>query len=184
MATNPESFTAWMKRMDVATNGNFRKVVRLMKYYKVHRGSFNGVKSVILTTLLGNQVDELAAAVNPSRYSDIPTTLVDLVTRLDEYLQQHETMPSVPNPGGDGTNFDRRWEQSTYTNFRQRMAKAAQDMRAAAAEIDYDKSVKAWQEIFGDKFSPGGTSSTASISFPPSPATPLGAVSGRSGKSG
>lgn len=182
--TSPQGFTDWIKRMDDATNGNFRKVVRLMKHYKVHRGSFNGVKSVVLTTLLGNQVDECATAFNPSRYSDIPTTLVELVTALDVYLQANETKPTLPNPGGDGTNFDHRWTQETYSNFRDRISAAAAAMKLAAAETDYDKSVAAWQGIFGDAFKPGGSSTSSRISFPSGTPAPLGAVSGRSGKSG
>jgi hypothetical protein len=182
--TCPEGFTDWIEDMDDATNGNFRKVVRLMKYYKVHRGSFNGVKSVVLTTLLGNQVDALATAFDPSRYPDIPRTLVELVTALDVYLQANETKPTLLNPGGDGTNFDHRWTQETYSNFRNRISTVAAAMKAAAAETDHDKSVAAWQGIFGDGFKPGGSSRSALISFPLSTPAPLGAVSGRSGKSG
>ena len=66
---NDASFYAWVrtiirhkiavKRRDELTNRHFRKVVRLMKYLKQERGSFNGVRSVVLTTLLGQQVTEL-----------------------------------------------------------------------------------------------------------------------------
>lgn len=179
-ASNPQGFTDWITRMDAATNGNFRKVVRLMKYYKVHKGSFGGVKSVILTTLLGQQVDEYVAGIDPSRYSDVPTTLVDLVWKLDEYLAANPTKPSVANPSGDGTSFDHRWTQETYDNFAARMAVAATNMKAALAETDFDKSVKAWQKVFGDSFQPEPSRSN------PLPATTgaLGSVSGRSGKSG
>lgn len=179
-ATSPQGFTDWIKRMDAATNGNFRKVVRLMKYYKVHKGSFGGVKSVILTTLLGQQVNEYIAGIDPTRYADIPTTLVDLVEKLAEYLAANPTMPSIPNPSGDGTTFDHRWTQETYSHFAGRMAVAAENMRTAIDETDFDKSVAAWQEVFGDCFQPQPERST------PIPATsgPLGSVSSRSGKSG
>ncbi|HNI35130.1 MAG TPA: hypothetical protein PLV93_07000 [Microthrixaceae bacterium] len=180
-SSNPQGFTDWIKRMDAATNGNFRTVVRLMKYYKVHKGSFGGVKSVILTTLLGEQVNEWAAGIDPTRYSDIPTTLVDLVEKLDEYLRNHPIKPSLPNPSNDGTNFDHRWTQETYSHFAGRMAVAAADMRAALDEPDFEKSVTAWQKIFGDGFQPSPSK--------PNPVAPpttgaLGSLSGRSGKSG
>jgi hypothetical protein len=178
--SSPQGFTDWIKKMDAATNGNFRKVVRLMKYYKAHKGSFGGVKSVILTTLLGQQVNEYIADIDPTRYADIPATLVDLVEKLAKYLAANPIMPSIPNPSGDGTTFDHRWTQETYTHFAGRMAVAAENMRAAIDEPDFDKSVAAWQEVFGDCFQPQPERST------PIPATtgPLGSVSSRSGKSG
>ena len=60
-STDPEAFSDWVARRDELTDKHFREVVRLMKYLRDERGSFNGVKSVILTTVLGLQVTELAA---------------------------------------------------------------------------------------------------------------------------
>src|SRR5215210_3824431 len=56
--TNPQGFTAWMKDKDSMANGNLRKVIRLMKYLRNHRNSFTGTRSILLTTLLGEQVTE------------------------------------------------------------------------------------------------------------------------------
>jgi hypothetical protein len=180
-STAPEAFTAWIKRRDEITNGNFRKVVRLMKYYKVHRGSFNGVPSIILTTLLGEQVSEVKPVIDPDCYKNIPSTLLTIVADLDTYLQNRPTMPTVVNPGGDGTTFDHRWEQPTYTNFRDRMHTCAQKMAEANEEVDAEKSMKLWQDIFGDKFKPVATPTTNS-KYEAGAAT--AAAASRSGKSG
>jgi len=47
-STDPTAFADWVKRRDELTSGHFRRVVRLMKYLRNERGSFDGVKSVIL----------------------------------------------------------------------------------------------------------------------------------------
>lgn len=43
--TNPQGFAAWMNERDTITNGNFRKVVRLMKFLRDHKNSFTGTRS-------------------------------------------------------------------------------------------------------------------------------------------
>ncbi len=183
-STDPQGFTAWVKRRDELTGNEFRRVVRLMKYLKRERGSFNGVKSVILTTLLGSQITELDA-LDPSRFSNLPTALLNIVEALDAWLPT--TKPSIANPNGDGTTFDHRWTPETYRNFRDRIHTIAADMRSAFDEPDAQKSVAAWQELFGDKFTPP-TPKAATSSANPFNATAAGATTAaaasRSGRSG
>ena len=168
-STNPQGLTDWVKRRDQLTGGQYRRVVRLMKYLRNERGSFDGVKSVILTTVLGLQVTDASSLV-PGRYTNVPTALVNIVEDLDRWLQARPRKPSLPNPAGDGTNFDHRWEESTYRNFRDRIHSIAAAMRAAYNEPDSAKSAKAWRDLFGDKFNPpSGKSSSSKVL----PATPL-----------
>ena len=167
-STNPQGLTDWVKRRDQLTGRQFRRVVRLMKYLRNERGSFDGVKSVILTTVLGLQVTE-ASALTPDKYANTPTALVNMVEDLDRWLQDHPCMPSLANPAGDGTNFDHRWTEVTYTNFRDRIHSIAVAMRAAYDEPDAAKSTKAWSELFGDKFNPPPSRSRSSRT----PAVPI-----------
>ena len=152
-STNPQGLTDWVKRRDQLTGGQYRRVVRLMKYLRNERGSFDGVKSVILTTVLGLQVTDASALV-PGRYTNVPTALVNIVEDLDRWLQDRPYKPSLSNPAGDGTNFDHRWEEPTYRNFRDRIHSIAAAIRAAYDEPDPAKSAKAWRDLFGDKFNP------------------------------
>ena len=135
-----------------------------MKYYKVHRNRFNGVRSIILTTLLGEQVSATAVAIDPTCYGNLPTTLLTIVSDLNRYLQARPTKPSILNPAGDGTTFDHRWDQSTYSNFRDRMKVCSEKMEAAAAETDPERSMKLWQDIFGPTFKPLSSTTSGSSS--------------------
>jgi hypothetical protein len=183
-STDPQGFTNWVKRRDELTGNQFRGVVRLMKYVKRERGSFNGVRSVILATVLGEQVTEFDA-VNPSRFSNLPTALLNIVDDLDRWLDARPSKPSIANPSGDGTTFDHRWTAETYLNFCVRIHTIAGDMRSAYHEPDPDKSAAAWRKLFGDKFQPLASKSSASSSNPYSvPGGAAAAGSWRSGRSG
>lgn len=180
--TNPQGFTDWMKEKDSLANGNLRKVIRLMKFLRDHKSSFTGTRSILLTTLLGEQITELRTLLDPSYYTNVPTTLLHVVKDLDTWLQAHPTKPSIPDPSGSGFTFDHRWNQATYSYFRDRIHVHAAEIEEAYDEEDKDRSVKLWQDIFGNGFKAPATSSS-SAKFPA--ATPAVATTvGRAGRAG
>lgn len=180
--TNPQGFTNWMKNKDALAKGNLRKIIRLMKYLRDHKNSFTGTRSILLTTLLGEQVTELRTLLDPSYYSDVPTTLLHLVKDLDAWLQARPTKPSIPDPSGSGVTFDHRWEQATYSYFRDRIHVHAAEIEEAYEEKNKERSIELWQGIFGDGFKAPATSSS-SAKFPAATPAAVSTV-GRSGRAG
>ncbi|OBB66394.1 SMODS domain-containing nucleotidyltransferase [Mycolicibacterium monacense] len=186
--TNPQGFTDWMKKQDSIASGNLRKVIRLMKYLRDHKNSFTGTRSVLLTTMLGEQVTDLRKLLDPSYYSNVPTTLLHVVQDLDTWLQANPIKPSIADPSGSGVTFDHRWgpdpesAQATYSYFRDRIHVHAADIEAAYEEKDKDRSVQLWQNIFGDGFKAPATT-TASAKFPAATSAADSTV-GRSGRAG
>ncbi|WP_371791833.1 nucleotidyltransferase [Streptomyces sp. NBC_01471] len=163
--TNSQGFTTWMRTQDQSAQGNLRKVIRLMKFLRDHKGSFTGTRSVILTTLLGNQVCESKKFADPGYYRDVPTALLHIVSDLDTYLQANVIKPLVADPSGSGVTFDHRWEQSTYSYFRERIHKHAAEIRNAYDAEDKDTSLRLWQDLFGPAFKAPVTA-TSSAKFP------------------
>lgn len=180
--TNPQGFTDWMKQKDSTANGNLRKVIRLMKYLRDHKNTFTGTRSILLTTLLGEQVTSLRTLLNPGYYSNVPTTLLHVVKDLDDWLQARPMKPSIADPSGSGVTFDHRWEQSTYSYFRDRVHAHAAEIEEAYNEPDKDRSAALWQGIFGDGFK-APTTSSGSLKFPVA-APEAASTVGRSGRAG
>ncbi|MGH2532377.1 MAG: nucleotide-binding domain-containing protein [Thermomicrobiales bacterium] len=159
--SNPEGYTAWIDERQRATSGSFIKVVRLLKYLRDFKNTFS-CKSIILTTLLGEQVNEIEAMLDPDRYKDVPTTLNTLLTKLADALPP--TMPAVMDPAGTGDNFTDRYKEGwNYENFRTQMKYYAERVKEAYDETDREESIAAWQAIFGDQFKPGSLAKVAAI---------------------
>ncbi|MCC5581786.1 nucleotidyltransferase [Microtetraspora sp. AC03309] len=180
--TNPEGFTSWMHTQDNVADGNLRKVIRLFKYLRDHKNSFTGTRSIILTTLLGNRVDPIKKLTDPGYYGNVPTALLHIISDLDAYLQANVAKPSVPDPSGSGVTFDHRWDQTTYSYFRDRVHAHAADIKAAYVEPNKETSVRLWRALFGDGFKAPESQSNGS-KFP----TGIGAATttvGRSGRAG
>ncbi len=160
--TDPEAFNAWLLERNAITKNHLVEVIRLVKYIRDTKGF--SIKSVVLTTLLGERVSEAKVWGDAGYYADMPTTLLHVVSDLDEYLQQNPTLPWIADPSGTGENFGDRWTQEGYASFRDRLHTYAAAIAKAYAEPDAATSVELWQKIFGSGFSPPpATASSANL---------------------
>ena len=147
--TDGTGYRDWFNEKNRITGGNLKRVVRLLKHLRDHKNSFTA-KSILLTTLAGNTIkssDEGTTAV-----STVADTLETVLSRMNDYLQQHPNMPEIKNPVLPAENFNRHWDQRRYSNFRNRVQSYVQTAKQANAEPSTEKAIKLWQELFGDKF--------------------------------
>jgi hypothetical protein len=149
---DPERFTSWLHQKDSRAHGNLRKTIRLLKYVR-DRGSAFEVPSVILTSLVGRQVNMGWDLVG--RFDSVSNTFRTLLASLDSYLQLHSSVPAIRDPAGTGTRFDHRWSQREYGDLRDWIHEYSAIARAAYRDQRRDRSLAAWQEIFGDDFGHG-----------------------------
>jgi hypothetical protein len=159
--SDPEAFSEWIDERQRVSSGTFIKVVRLIKYLRDYKNTFTCV-SIILTTLLGNEVNEIEASFSPALYADVPSALVTVLGKLASSLPS--TMPAVMDPAGTGDNFTDRYGNSwNYENFRDCMILYADKAKKAYDETDRETAIKLWREIFGDDFKPGELESAAKM---------------------
>ena len=147
--TDGIGYRDWFNEKNRITGRNLKRVVRLLKHLRDHKNSFTA-KSILLTTLAGNTIkssDEGTAAV-----STVADTLETVLSRMNDYLQQHPNMPVIKNPVLPSEDFNRHWDQRRYANFRNRVQSYAQTAKQAKAEPSAEKAIKLWQELFGDEF--------------------------------
>ena len=144
-----DGFGDWFNEKSRITDGNLKRVVRLLKFLRDHKNSFTA-ESILLTTLAGNTIkasDEEREAV-----STVADTLVTVLTRMDDYLQRHPSMPEVKNPVLDTEDFSQHWDQQKYANFRDGVNSYALTAKMAKKELNGEKAIKLWRELFGDTF--------------------------------
>lgn len=149
--TDPEGFNAWLDMQNRIAGGHLVEVIRLFKYLRDFKGTF-GIKSVILTTLLGGAVNFINTLNDSAYYGDMPTALLHIGKDLDSYLQATPDLPLIADPSCPGEDFNHRWDQEGYSNFRNKLHYYVGKIDAAYAEQDKAKSLSLWQEVFGTDF--------------------------------
>lgn len=168
--TNPSGFSDWLREKDELTNRNLRKVLRLLKYLRDHQNAFD-LKSVLLTTMVGNIVEQWQTAGDPDHYKDVSTTLVHLVEALDAWLQSCWTKPTLLDPSCPSTSFDHRWTDPQFEAFKDKVHKLAPKLRAAYDTVGVPDSIIAWQDVFGPSF-PSSLQSRAAATASAGPIEP------------
>lgn len=146
--TDGTGYRDWFIQKNSITNGYLRKTTKLLKYLRDHKRTFTA-KSILLTTLIGKQVGGPEDAVN---FRDIPGSLQTVTNRLNEFLQQYPTMPSIRNPALEEEEFNRHWDQKKYENFRDKFNSYNDKINEAIKEQNHNKSIDKWRDIFGDDF--------------------------------
>ncbi|NQE65343.1 cyclic GMP-AMP synthase DncV-like nucleotidyltransferase [Caulobacter sp. RHG1] len=149
--TEPGLYTNWLIERNGWTGGNgLRKVTRLLKYLRDIKTTFT-CPSVLLTTLLGNQIN-IFDQYSTSAFTDTPTALKTIVGRLDDWLQGNPTLPTVVNPVLTSEVFSAAWDDTKYANFRDKIHTYREWIDDAYNEADRDESIGKWQRVFGEEF--------------------------------
>lgn len=159
--TDPEGYTAWLDERNRITNGNLIKAIRLLKWLRDYKQTFT-CKSVILNVLLAGRVNDINLLSDPNYYSDLPTTLVHLMEDLDSYLAAYpDYMPRIEDPTCPEVDYNHRWDNDQYLNFRSKINYYASKARAAYEEENKTESIKLWRELFSEQFAPDAVKSLA-----------------------
>lgn len=147
--TDGTGYRDWFNEKTRITNGNLKLVTRLLKFLRDHKGNFS-VKSILLTTLIGNNV--YATDESGEDFKDIPTSLKTISNRINSFLQANVFMPEICNPVLDSEFFTRHWDQDKYSHFRDMFDLYNSKINEAFDAKDHNTSVKKWRELFGDNF--------------------------------
>ena len=145
--TDGTGYRQWLSDKTSYTNGELKRITRLMKYLRDHKDNFS-VKSILLTTMLGNSVD----SVLQSECTDTPTALLKIISSLNTTLKNNPQMPVIENPVLPGEDFNRHWDQAKYENFCDKISIYYEKMKDAYEDEDHNSSIRKWRKVFGDKF--------------------------------
>ncbi len=158
--TDGRGFRDWFNQKNRVTGGDLKLVTRLLKYLRDHKRTFTA-PSILLTTMIGNRVYDWEG---DTHFKTLPTALLTVISRIDEFVQAHPDMPEIYNPVLPQESFTRHWDQTKYSHFRDMVSSYARRIRDAYLDDDERTSVKKWRDLFGDEF--GSLDAAASVGAP------------------
>ena len=147
--TDGTGYRDWLNEKDKISRGQVKRVTKLLKYLRDHKGNFE-VKSILLTTLVGLHVYE--NEVGSPTYRDTPTALRAISNRIDAFLQSNLRLPAIRNPALRSETFDRRWSQEKYSQFRGMFHVYNNRINKAFDATNHATTVAHWRRLFGKNF--------------------------------
>ena len=146
--TDGTGFRDWFNEKNGITNGNLKLVTRLLKYLRDHKKTFTA-PSVLLTTLIGNTVDDRE---DDGQFKTLPDALQTVISRIDDFLRSRPIMPEIRNPALPSETFTRHWDQAKYSHFRDMVSSYANRIKESYCDDDEESSIRKWRGLFGDGF--------------------------------
>ena len=146
--TDGTGFRDWFNEKNRISNGNLKLVTRLLKYMRDHKRTFTA-PSILLTTLIGNTVHDCEG---DAQFKTLPDALLTVISRIDELLRSHPSMPEIRNPALPSEPFTRHWDQAKYSHFRDMVASFAKRIKDAYSDADEESSIRKWRDLFGNGF--------------------------------
>lgn len=160
--TSPLAYTDWVVGKNAAAEGNdLKKVTRLLKYLRDIKQNFT-CPSFLFTTLVGSHI--YGSDKGTAAFADTPTCLKTIMGRLDNWLQSNVYLPEIRNPVLLTEVQSRIWDQTQYSNFREKINLYRKWIDDAYAEPDRDEAIGKWQRVFGEKFAAGEAKEAARVS--------------------
>ena len=160
--TDGTGYRDWLNKKARITNGHLKRVTRLLKYMRDHKGNFTA-PSILLTTLIGNSVNDNEGDAN---FKTVPDTLKTVCNRINAFLQANPFMPEIRNPVLPEETFTRHWDRAKYLNFRDKFKIYNNQINDAFNETDPRKSVQKWRKLFGDGFGASKSSNSGAYIAP------------------
>ena len=147
-ATDGTGYRDWFNEQTRITHGNLKRVTRLLKFLRDHKGNF-AAKSILLTTLIGRTV---WSEQDAEHFKTVPDALKAVSNRLNDFLQANLSKPVVSNPALPTEDFTRHWTQENYDNLRKQFDIYNDRINSAFSEPRHDDSIDKWRKVFGDGF--------------------------------
>ena len=146
--TDGTGYRDWFNEKTRITHGNLKRVTRLLKFLRDHKGNFTA-KSILLTTLIGMMV---YGEEDREYFKSVPDALKTVSNRINDFLQSHPSMPTIMNPVLPEEDFNRHWDQVKYDNFREKFAIYNKKINEAYGATEHKDIVDKWRAVFGDDF--------------------------------
>ncbi len=146
--TDGTGYRDWLNEKTRITSGNLKRVTRLLKFLRDHKGNFTA-KSILLTTLIGKTV---LGEYDAKNFNSVAEALKTVSNRINKFLQDNPTMPTVNNPVLPSEDFTRHWDEKKYKHFRKMFDIYNTRINEVCDATEHNDSVKKWRKVFGDKF--------------------------------
>lgn len=176
--TNPPRHTAWTTEQNKASDGRFKPLVKLMKWWRRENPTVSKrPKGFVVECFVAESYDPKQA-----NYAELFLGTLEGIVSKYQWNIALKTVPFVSDPGVPGNSVTAGMSFDAFEGFYNKAKAHAALGREALAESDDDKALAKWRAIFGQRFPANGRSKALSLlseavvpgalSFPNRPVVP------------
>lgn len=145
--TNPPEHTRWSSERNTVFNGRFKKLVKLLKWWRREHPSGKRPKGFVLEVLVA-----MHAPNDETHYGE---AFAQLLANIHGTYAQQAAMgqkPFIPDPAAPGNDILSKVTVAQWKDFIEKVRVHADYARRAQDEEDMEEATRLWRNVFGDRF--------------------------------
>jgi predicted nucleotidyltransferase len=145
--TNPPYHTRWSAEQNTLFGGRFKKLVKLMKWWRRTNPTGKRPKGFVLEVLVSQHMPQ-----NEMHLGEAFATLLEGIYNSYATLASLDMKPVIPDPAIPGNDILAKVTLAQWKDFLERVRVHANYARRAQEESDMDEATRLWRKVFGDRF--------------------------------
>ena len=148
LETNPPRHTLWTTEISDSSNGTFKPLVKLFKWWRRENPTISKrPKGFVIECLVAENMD-----YSEDNYEELFLSTLENILYNYKTSIQVKTVPFIEDPGVSGNSVTDGMAFEAFEGFYNKAKSHLEIGRQAQQEEDLEKELKLWREIFGDRF--------------------------------
>lgn len=148
LVTNPPGHTVWTTEVNKASDGYFKPLVKLMKWWRRLNPTISKrPKGFVIECIVAECMD-----YQENQYADLFLGTLETIVSRYAVDVAYGRVPLIPDPAVPGNYVTTGMTFDAFEGFYNKAKAHAELGRCAQAETDPVKSLTMWREIFGVRF--------------------------------
>ena len=159
LQTNPPRHTSWSTEVNQDTEGRFKKLVKLTKWWRrENRTISKRPKGFVVECIVAECMDRVE-----TQYVELFLGMLEAIVDRYRAFINLDIVPHIDDPGVPGNSVTAGITAASFRGFYNKVQDHAELGRQAQREEDSDKALTMWREIFGDRFPAAGGQASRSL---------------------
>jgi hypothetical protein len=162
LETNPPRHTSWTTEMNTVSGGRFKPLVKLMKWWRRHNPTIARKPKGFIIECITAECMEL----EETSYAELFVGTLEQIVSRYQYSIAIGQVPMIQDPGVSTNSVTRKLSFEAFEGFYNKAKAHAKLGREAINELDEEKALTKWRQIFGDRFPAPPSSTNKSLLAP------------------
>jgi len=146
--TNPPKHTEWTTEVNTDSEGRFKPLVKLMKWWRRQNPTIaKKPKGFVIECIAAECMDK-----NEKQYDELFVGTLEKVAEKYAFYIGLRMVPHIEDPGVPGNSVTNGITFDAFEGFYYKVKSHAEKGRKAINETDKEKDLELWREIFGSRF--------------------------------
>ena len=154
LVTNPPGHTQWTTDVNKSSNGVFKPLVKLLKWWRRENPTVNKKPKGFVIEVIASECADL----NETQYVELFLGTLERFVEKYSWAIAGETVPFIEDPAVPGNSITDGMTFDAFKGFYNKAKNQGELGREAQQEEDEQKSLDKWRSIFGYRFPSSGKS--------------------------